>query len=70
MQEAFDNWQNANAELLSYKLEIKLELNDDELREFEYYLGKTEDDIFSRVDGLSQMQGQMGVYTENLEHYQ
>jgi hypothetical protein len=46
MQEAFFNWQDANADLLNYKLEIDIEINDDELRKLDYYLGKTEDDFF------------------------
>ena len=52
LQDAFDDWQAANFEMTQYKLELKLEINDEELQKLDYYLGKTEDDFFQRADSI------------------
>ena len=70
LQDAFDDWQAANFEMTQYKLELKLEINDEELQKLDYYLGKTEDDFFQRAEGMALMSDQLGVYTDNLGGYQ
>jgi hypothetical protein len=55
MDDKFYEWQDNNAEMLSYKLEIKMELNDDELRALEYKLSKTENDFYKRAEAATIM---------------
>ena len=69
LDDKFYEWQDNNAEMLNYKLEIDIELNDDELRELDYYLGKTEDDFFQRAEAAGLMNQKLGVYTDNLDRY-
>lgn len=45
-------WQDMNFESLNYTLEIRLELNDDELKWIDYRIEKLEDDVFKRGEAL------------------
>ena len=74
LDDKFYEWQDNNAEMLSYKLEFKLELNDMELEEIEYELGKIEDDFYSMAEAAalissSDGKSQLGVYTQELADY-
>lgn len=50
IQEAVYTWQDANAEILNYEIELKTELNERELKKLDYYLGKMEDDFYSMAE--------------------
>ena len=56
-QEAFMNWQDSNFEKLNYKLELKIDINDDKLEMADYYLGKMSDDVYSMGESLALMTG-------------
>ena len=66
LNEAFDNWQAAHFEKFSYKLELEIELNEDDLQRLDYYLSKTEDDFYSRGEALALMSDKVGIYTDSL----
>jgi hypothetical protein len=47
--------QALNAEKLSYQLELKLEINDDDMKKVEYELGKLEESLYSRAEAMALM---------------
>lgn len=53
IQEAIYAWQDANAEILNYEIELKVELNERELKQLDYYLGKMEDDFYSMAESAA-----------------
>ena len=74
LDDKFYEWQDNNAETLSYKLELKLELNDMELEEIEYELSKIKDDFYSMAEAAALMsssngKSQLSVYTQELADY-
>lgn len=69
MDDKFYEWQDNNAEMLSYKLEIKMELNDDELRALEYKLSKTDNDFYKRAEAAAIMGEQLTINTKSLGEY-
>ena len=74
LDDKFYEWQDNNVEILSYKLELKLELNDMELEEIEYELSKIKDDFYSMAEAAALMsslsgKSQLSVYTQELADY-
>jgi hypothetical protein len=55
--------------MFSYEVELRLELNDDELRRLDYYLSKTEDDMFRRAEGFTLLSDKMEVTIDNLNGF-
>lgn len=53
IQEAIYAWQDNNAEILNYEIELKADLNDRELQKLDYYLGKMEDDFYSMAESAA-----------------
>lgn len=81
LDDKYYQWQDNNAEILNYQLELKLEINDMELEKVEYYLGKMEDDFYQMAEAGALMLGslnpdtlgeggQLGVYLHQLEDYE
>jgi ElaB/YqjD/DUF883 family membrane-anchored ribosome-binding protein len=69
IEEEFNKWQDNNADILSYELELKVTINDNELKKLDYYLSKTEDDFFQMAEAAALMVsqgGQLDVYKDNL----
>ena len=77
-QEARERIQDNNADILSYELELKITINDNEMKKLEYYLSKTEDDFYQMAEAAEIMLGsmnpdnlgeggQLGVYLQNLK---
>lgn len=80
IEDKFYEWQDTNAEILTYSLELKIEINDRELKEIEFYLSRVEDDFYSMAEAAALMVGnldkngnliggQYAVYTSNLAAY-
>ena len=75
LDEKFYQWQDNNYEMLTYELEIKLELNEDELKLIDYYLNKISDDFYQMAEAAALMVGSDGIsqlemYTSNLSNYE
>lgn len=75
LDEKFYQWQDNNYEMLTYELEIKLELNEDELKLIDYYLNKISDDFYQMAEAAALMVGgdgvsQLEMYTSNLSNYE
>lgn len=79
LDEKFYQWQDNNYEILTYELEIKLELNEDELKVIDYYLNKVSDDFYQMAEAAALMVSsgnsvsgvsQLEMYTGNLASYE
>jgi hypothetical protein len=58
--------QAAHFEKFSYKLELEIELNEDDLKRLDYYLGKTEEDFYKRAEGFALMSSKINIYSDSL----
>ena len=82
LTDKFYEWQDNNQEMLTYKLELNLEVNELELKEIEYYLNKLGDDFYSMAEAAQYLIGtatsgtlnttgsQLGNTLSNASHYQ
>lgn len=70
IDDAFYEWQDKNYEILSYKLELKLEVNEMALEELEYYLNKISDDFYKMAESAALLQSQSPEYTGMLSSYE
>lgn len=68
IQDKIYEWQDNNYEQLNYKLELEIEINDSELELLEYYMGKTEGNIYKTAEAFGYLAGQADIYTDNLKH--
>ncbi len=56
-------------EKIEYKLQIKLDVADDELEYLEYLLSKVEDDAFKAAEAIANLEEQVGVSMDKIEAY-
>lgn len=72
-------WQDNNYEILTYELELKLEINDQSLETIDYYLNKISDDFYRMAESaallVSSSNGmtntsQLEVYLQELGQYE
>ena len=65
--ETFYQLQDLRFEELNYSLELKMDINDQDLELLNYYIGKIEDDVYHRAEALSLLYGKYDLYTSNLQ---
>ena len=65
LNEKFYEWQDNNYEALQLELELKLEVNDDDLRMLDYFLSKYENDFYKRSESAGLMGDKAKEYMEN-----
>ena len=61
-----DKIMRENYNVLTYKLELELELNDSELQKIEFELGLIADDFYKMAEAATLMMSQMGPYKDSL----
>ena len=69
IDDAFYEWQDNNYEQLHYKLELQLDINDNELRMIDYYLNKISDDFYSMAEAAQFMFDKLTPIQGSLESY-
>lgn len=69
IQDAFYEWQDNNYEILKYELELKLEINDVELKKLEYFLDKYSDNFYKMAESAALMNDKINPTIQNLEDY-
>lgn len=69
IDEAFYAWQDSNYEELQLKLELKLEVNDTELKKLEYFLDKYSDNFYKIAESATLMNDKINPAIQNLENY-
>ena len=62
--------QDLNYEKLSYKLELEVIINDNELKELDYYFNKMEGDIEKAVEAFGLLKDKMEVTKDSLADYE
>ena len=62
--------QDLNYEKLTYKLELEMIINDNEMKELDYYFGKMEGDIEKAVEAFGILQDKLDVTSEKLFDYE
>ena len=73
LEEEFYAWQDNNYEQLNYKLELQVEINDSDLEEIDYYLGKMESDFYKMAESAALLidsssalgKSKLSIYTSN-----
>lgn len=78
IDDKWNEWQDNNYEQLTYKLELKLELNDSDLEVIDYELNKISDDFYKMAEAAALMidsssssasTSQLDIYTAELKSY-
>jgi type I site-specific restriction-modification system R (restriction) subunit len=69
LQDLENQLQDLNYEKLTYKLELEMIVNDDEMKELDYYFGKMEGDIEKAVEAFGILQDKLDVTSEKLFDY-
>ena len=64
IEDRYNQWQDNNYEKLSYKLELKLEINDRELELIDTKLDLIADDVFKRAEGLALLSSKIEPFKE------
>ena len=62
--------QDLNYEKIQYKLEVKMEINDAEMRMLDYYLNKLSDDFYSMAEAAQLMVDKAPLMTQALGNYE
>ena len=62
--------QDLNYEKIQYKLEVKMEINDAEMRMLDYYLNKLSDDFYSMAEAAQLMIDKVPLMTTALGNYE
>lgn len=71
IQEKIYEWQDNNYEILQYELELKLEINDDELRMLEFKLKRMEDNFYKMAESAAILgNNQVKNYQNQLQVYE
>ena len=62
--------QDNNYEMLTYELEVKIDINDAELKKIEYFFDKTQqDNIYDMVEGMSLLYDKYGALIKRGDEY-
>lgn len=69
IRDALNEWQDQNYEILTYKIELQIEINDLEQERLDYYLNKYEDDFYKMAESMALTGDSFPLLTNNLETY-
>lgn len=69
IQDKIYEWQDNNYEILKYELELKLEINDAELKKLEYFLDKYSDNFYKMAESAALMNDKIDPTIQKLEDY-
>ena len=70
IQDIQNQIQDLNYEKIQYKLEVKMEINDAEMRMLDYYLNKLSDDFYSMAEAAQLMIDKVPLMTTALGNYE
>ena len=62
--------QDLKYEKLTYNLELELIVNENEMKELDYYFGKMEGDIYKSVEAFAILQDKINTTSDNLSNYE
>lgn len=70
IQEKFYEWQDSNYEILQYALEVRLELNEDDLKSLDYYLNKYSDNFYKMAESAELLNKRIPELKDALSIYE
>ena len=69
IDDAYYAWQDSNYEELTYRLELKIDINDAELKKLDYYLNKYSDNFYKMAESAELLNKQIPELKEALSIY-
>lgn len=70
IQDKINEWQDRNYQMLTYKVEVKVQLDENDTKKLEYYFDKLSDNIYKAVEALGYLQGQFDPVINQLGAYE
>lgn len=70
IQDKINEWQDRNYQMLTYEVEIKVQLDENDTKKLEYYFDKLSDNIYKAAEALGYLQGQFDPVISQLGTYE
>ena len=70
IQERIYEWQDNNYKELTYKLELDIQVDDNELKALEYYFDKLSNNIYKAAEAFTYLKGQFTPVIQELKDYE
>lgn len=70
IQDKINEWQDRNYQMLTYEVEIKVQLDENDTKKLEYYFDKLSDNIYKATEALGYLQGQFDPVISQLGTYE
>lgn len=70
IQDKINEWQDRNYQMLTYEVEVKVQLDENDTKKLEYYFDKLSDNIYKAAEALGYLQGQFDPVISQLGTYE
>jgi hypothetical protein len=70
IQDKINEWQDRNYQMLTYEVEIKVQLDENDTKKLEYYFDKLSNNIYKAAEALGYLQGQFDPVISQLGTYE
>lgn len=70
IQDKINEWQDRNYQMLTYEVEVKIQLDENDTKKLEYYFDKLSDNIYKAAEALGYLQGQFDPVISQLGTYE
>ena len=70
IQDKINEWQDKNYQMLTYEVEVKVQLDENDTKKLEYYFDKLSDNIYKAAEALGYLQGQFDPVISQLGTYE
>lgn len=70
IQDKINEWQDRNYQMLTYEVEVKVQLDENDTKKLEYYFDKLSDNIYKAAEALGYLQGQFDPVINQLGTYE
>lgn len=70
IQDKINEWQDRNYQMLTYEVEIKVQLDENDTKKLEYYFDKLSNNIYKAAEALGYLQGQFDPVINQLGTYE
>lgn len=70
IQDKINEWQDRNYQILTYEVEVKVQLDENDTKKLEYYFDKLSDNIYKAAEALGYLQGQFDPVISQLGTYE
>ena len=70
IQDKINEWQDRNYQMLTYEVEVKVQLDENDTKKLEYYFDKLSDNIYRAAEALGYLQGQFDPVISQLGPYE